>query len=48
MAPYDNFFHTCAIFLVFVKNAKNVNRLCPLLYEEALEAIIKAVWTEQW
>ena len=23
------------------------NRLCPLLNEEVMEAIIKAVWTEQ-
>ena len=40
MAPSDNFFYTCAIFLIFV-------RICPVPYEEVLEDIIKTVWTEQ-
>ena len=44
MAPFDNFFYTGAIFLNFVKNEKNENRLP---YEEVLEDIIKTVWTEQ-
>ena len=44
MTPSDNFFYTGAIFLIFVKIE---NGLCPLPYEEALEDIIKAVWTEQ-
>ena len=30
VAPSDNFFHEGAIFNIFVKNAKNENRLCPL------------------
>ena len=48
LAPSDNFFTQVSLFLFFfVKNAKNENRLCPLPHEEVLEAIIKAVWTEQ-
>ena len=47
VAPSDNFFYAGAIFLIFVKNAKNENRLCPLPYEEVLDEIIKTVWTEQ-
>ena len=47
MAPTDNFFYAGAIFLIFVKNAKNENRLCPLPYEKVLEDIFKTVWTEQ-
>ena len=34
MAPSDNLFYICAIFLIFPKNVKNEDRLCPLPYEE--------------
>ena len=44
MAPSDNFFYTGAIFVFFVKKCKK----CLLPYEEVLEDIIKAVWTEQY
>ena len=40
VAPSYIFFLTGAIFLIFVKNAKNGNSLCPLPYEEVLEDII--------
>ena len=45
MAPSDDFFYAGAIFLIFVKKAKNDNS--PLPYEEVLEDIIKTGWTEQ-
>ena len=45
MAPSDNLFYTGATFLMHAKkNAKHENKLCPLSYEEALEA----VQTEDW
>ena len=46
VAPSDNFFEAGAIFLIFVKKAKNENSLCSLPYEEVLEYIIKIAWTE--
>ena len=36
MAPSDNFIYAGAIFLIFVRYAKNENKLCPLPYEEVL------------
>ena len=35
VTPSDKFFNMCHFF-IFVKNAKNGNRLCPLPYEEVL------------
>ena len=35
------FFTQVSFFLIFVKNAKNENRLCSLPYEEAVEALIR-------
>ena len=47
MGPFVNFFYTDTIYKKIEKNAKNVKRLCPLPYEEVLEAIIKTVLIEQ-
>ena len=47
MAPSDNFFQGAMFFNFCKRMQKNLNRLCPLPYEEVLEAIIKAVWTGQ-
>ena len=48
VAPSDIFFTQVSFFLC-QKMQKNDDRLCPLpyVYEEVLEAIIYAVWTEQ-
>ena len=48
VAPSDNFLHLCYFFNFCKKMPTNENGLCPLHYEEVLEAIISAVWTEQF
>ena len=44
---FDKFLHMCHFFNFRKRNAKSEIGPCPPPYEEALEAIIKAVWTEQ-
>ena len=41
MAPSDNFLQMNHFFNFCKQNAKNEDRLCPLPYEEVLEAILK-------